>query len=84
MTDTSFLADPSCLPALGTAERAVIDGLAVQTFSAFRVEATCGCVLYVLCFGTHPFADASALQIGQAKWAPPPGSAAGVDWPLSV
>jgi hypothetical protein len=43
-----------------------------------------GCVLYVLCFGTHPFADASALQIGQAKWAPPPGSAAGVDWPLSV
>ena len=48
MTDTSFLADPSCLSALGTAERAVIDGLAVQTFSAFRVEATCGCVLYVL------------------------------------
>ena len=32
-----------------------------------------GCLLYVLCYGTHPFADASALQIGQAKWALPAG-----------
>ena len=34
-----------------------------------------GCLFYVLCYGTHPFADASPLQIGQAKWTLPAGSA---------
>ena len=29
----------------------------------------------MLCYGTHPFADASALQIGQAKWTLPAGGA---------
>jgi len=32
-----------------------------------------GCVLYVLCFGEHPFAEASTIQIIHGKWATPKG-----------
>jgi len=33
-----------------------------------------GCLLFTLCFGVHPFADASPVQILSGKWGAPPGA----------
>jgi cyclin G-associated kinase len=47
--------------------------------SGLRVGPACdvwalGCLLYTLCFGTHPFAEATPVQILSGKWSLPMGA----------